>query len=295
MRLVSYAQEGLVRPGFVIEGSVFDARAVLRARDSDIAHDDDLTMPVLLAAFAGRLHELAVLLEDVQDLDDARVGGIPYVHLVPPVPNPGKVLCVGLNYNDHLTETGRALPSHPDIFAKFASTLIGPGDAIRVSDVTDNLDFEGELAVVVGSPAHHVDPSQALNAVAGLMVLNDITARDLQYRGTQWIPGKCVDDSTPCGPWIVTLDEIPDPQDLNLTTWVNDQVVQHSNTRYMIFPIAEIVSYISGFLTLQPGDVIATGTPAGIGAKREPPMWLRPGDHVRVEIEQVGSLSNAIR
>lgn len=294
MRLVSYEQDGRLLPGFVIEGSVFDAQALLQRRGVELGAGE-LTMPSLLAAFAGRLPSLASILENPHDVADARVGGTPYVRLGPPVPNPGKVLCVGLNYNDHLTETGRALPSHPDIFAKFASTLIGPSDDIRLAEVTDNLDFEGELAVVIGKSVRNAGPGAALDAVAGLMVLNDVTARDLQYRGTQWIPGKCVDDSTPCGPWIVTLDEIPDPQDLNLTTWVNDQVVQHSNTRYMIFPIAEIVSYISGFLTLQPGDVIATGTPAGIGAKREPPMWLRPGDHVRVEIEQVGSLSNAIR
>jgi len=294
MRLVSYEQEGRVRPGFVVDGTVFDAQTLLSARG--VAPEaSELSMPTLLAAFAGRLPELATHLKDAQEIADAYVGGIAGVHLVPPVPNPGKVLCVGLNYNDHLTETGRALPSHPDIFAKFASTLIGPRDAIQLSEVTDNLDFEGELAVVIGKPARNLDQSEALGAVAGLMVLNDVTARDLQYRGTQWIPGKCVDASTPCGPWIVTLDEIPDPQSLDLTTWVNDDVVQHSNTTYMIFPIAEIVSYISTFLTLQPGDVIATGTPAGIGAKRQPPLWLRPGDEVRVEIEQVGSLSNAIR
>ncbi|MFI6367730.1 fumarylacetoacetate hydrolase family protein [Nocardia sp. NPDC050630] len=208
--------------------------------------------------------------------------------------DPAKVLCVGLNYSDHVGETGREFPSHPDIFAKFASSLIGPHDGIACSDVSVNLDFEGELAIVIGRNCRRVAEDDALGHIAGLTVFNDITARDLQYRGTQWLAGKAVDGSTPCGPALVTLDDVGDPQSLDLSTRVNGLQVQGSNTKNMIFPIARIVSYISQFLALSPGDIIATGTPEGIGAKRRPPVWLQPGDTVEVEIEKIGLLRNVV-
>ncbi len=181
------------------------------------------------------------------------------------------------------------------MFAKFASTLIGPRDDIQCSAVSQNLDFEGEVAIVIGRACRAIDESEALDAVAGLMVLNDLTARDLQYRGTQWLAGKAVDRSTPCGPALVTLDEIGDPQQLALKTRVNGLQMQSSNTRHMIFPIARLVSYVSTFLALTPGDIIATGTPEGIGAKRQPPIWLQPGDIVEIEVEKVGMLRNVVR
>ena len=224
----------------------------------------------------------------------ARVGPVADLHLEAPVPDPAKVLCVGLNYKDHVAETGRALPEYPDVFAKFASTMVGPDDEIGGSQITSNLDFEGEVAVVIGRTASRVSEDEALDYVAGLSPLNDITARDLQYRGTQWLAGKSVDGSTPWGPALVTLDEIGDPQALELVTRVNGTEMQRSNTRHQIFPIARIVAYLSGFLTLQPGDVIATGTPHGIGAKRTPPVWLNPGDEVEVEVERVGVLRNRV-
>jgi len=202
---------------------------------------------------------------------------------------------VGLNYQDHVAETGRKLPTHPDIFNKFATTLIGPDEDIRCSDVTTQLDYEGELAVVIGRSCRNVTEVDALDSVAGLMVLNDVTARDLQYNGTQFLPGKAVDRSTPCGPMLVTLDEIADPQALDITTRVNGVTVQSSNTKHMIFQIPRIIAYISRFLELSPGDVISTGTPDGIGAKRQPPLWLRPGDVVEVELQNVGLLSNTVR
>jgi 2-keto-4-pentenoate hydratase/2-oxohepta-3-ene-1,7-dioic acid hydratase in catechol pathway len=186
------------------------------------------------------------------------------------------------------------LPEYPDVFAKFASTLIGPEDKICGSEVTANLDFEGEVAIVIGREGRDIRSEVALDYVAGVAPLNDITGRDLQYRGTQWLPGKAIDGSTPFGPAIVTLDEVGDVQQLELVTRVNGQEMQRSNTRHMIFSVAEIVSYVSGFLTLSPGDVIATGTPQGIGAKRTPPVWLRAGDVVEVEIESVGLLSSTV-
>ncbi|WP_225897222.1 fumarylacetoacetate hydrolase family protein [Rhizobium phaseoli] len=225
----------------------------------------------------------------------AEVGPFDKVRLGAPVPDPAKILCIGLNYNDHVAETGRALPTHPDIFAKFASTLIGPFDEISCSNITPNLDFEGELAIVIGKECRSVSPEEALDFVAGVTVLNDVTARDLQYRGTQWLAGKAVDASTPVGPALVTLDEVGDIQNLDIQTRVNGSQVQSSNTHLMIFPVRHLVSYISYFLALSPGDIITTGTPQGIGAKRQPPMWLQPGDTVEVELENVGVLRNVVR
>ncbi|UUU19122.1 fumarylacetoacetate hydrolase family protein [Streptomyces sp. DSM 40750] len=294
MKLVSYHSGAGWQPGLLHGDHVFGLNTALRA--AGLAASADLpSTRAFLQAHGSRLPSIAAALDPVLDGGAIEpVGDVATVRLGPPVTDPLKVLCVGLNYSDHVGETGRAMPSHPDLFAKFASSLIGPYDAIDRSDVTDNLDFEGELAVVIGKACSRVDESDALSYVAGLSVLNDITARDLQYRGTQWLAGKAVDRATPFGPAIVTLEEIGNPQALDIETFVNGTRVQGSNTKYMIFSVAKIISYVSQFLTLSPGDVIATGTPEGIGAKRNPPMWLRPGDKVEVVLEKVGTLSNQI-
>ncbi|MEV8569620.1 fumarylacetoacetate hydrolase family protein [Streptomyces sp. NPDC051322] len=291
MRIVSYLHEGRVRGGVLLDDTVFDLERLLKAAYTTPASSvrDFLNVhgPELKSFSTG----VAGLIEENPR---TRVGSRSDVHLTAPVPDPAKALCVGLNYKDHVNETGRAMPEYPDVFVKFASTLVGPEDEIQGADVSANLDFEGEVAVVIGRAAHHVSEGEALDYVAGLAPLNDISARDLQYRGTQWTAGKTVDRSTPWGPALVTLDEIGDPQTLELVTRVNGVELQHSNTRHQIFPIARIVSYLSSFLTLEPGDVIATGTPQGIGAKRTPPVWLKPGDTVEVDVERVGILSNRV-
>lgn len=279
----------------LVGDSVYDLERLL---DSATAAELGSTSSVreFLALYGDKLGVLSAEIGRLADGgSEALVGTRPAVRLVTPLPDPTKVLCVGLNYKDHVAETGRALPEYPDIFPKFASTMIGPDDEIGGADVTENLDFEGELAIVIGRAATRVSPQEALQHVAGFAVLNDITARDLQYRGTQWLAGKAVDGSTPWGPAIVTLDEVGDPQTLELATRVNGVEMQRSNTRHQIFQVADIVSYLSGFLTLSPGDVIATGTPQGIGAKRNPPVWLYPGDEVEIEIERVGVLRNRVR
>ncbi|WP_327743467.1 fumarylacetoacetate hydrolase family protein [Streptomyces europaeiscabiei] len=294
MKLVSYDCGAGWEPGLLHDDQVFGLSAALWAAGHR-ASTDLPSVRAFLQDHGGQLPQIAVAVGPVLDSGALKpVGALDSVKLGPPVIDPAKVLCVGLNYSDHVGETGRAMPAHPDLFAKFASSLIGPYEAIDRSDVTDNLDFEGELAVVIGRKCARVDESDALSYVAGLSVLNDITARDLQYRGTQWLAGKAVDRATPFGPAIVTLDEIGDPQALKIETFVNGTRVQGSNTKNMIFPLARIISYISQFLTLSPGDVIATGTPEGIGAKRNPPLWLRPGDKVEVVLEKVGILSNEI-
>ncbi|BBC29008.1 hypothetical protein SGFS_002990 [Streptomyces graminofaciens] len=293
MKLVSYDSGAGWQPGLLHDDQVFSLNSALHA--AGLISRDLPSVRAFLRQHGGQLPTIAAALGPLlADGTAESVGGVATVRLGPPVTDPLKVLCVGLNYSDHVGETGRAMPTHPDLFAKFASSLIGPYDTIDRSDVTDNLDFEGELAVVIGRECSRVDESDALSYVAGLSVLNDITARDLQYRGTQWLAGKAVDRATPFGPAIVTLDEIGDPQSLDIETFVNGSRVQGSNTKYMIFPIARIISYVSQFLTLSPGDVIATGTPEGIGAKRNPPLWLRPGDKVEVRLEKIGILNNQV-
>lgn len=294
MKLVTYDSAGSWRAGVVIGSSIFDVDTLLRGSGESAKQVSSVRE--LLRDHGGALSELSArLTAAAQTNRKAEVGPFDKARLGPPVTDPSKILCIGLNYNDHVAETGRALPSHPDIFAKFASSLIGPFDEISCSNITPNLDFEGELAIVIGKECRSVSPEEALDFVAGVTVLNDITARDLQYRGTQWLAGKAVDGSTPVGPALVTLDEAGDIQNLDIQTRVNGSQVQSSNTHLMIFPVRDLVSYISYFLALSPGDIITTGTPQGIGAKRQPPMWLQPGDTVEVELENVGVLRNVVR
>jgi acylpyruvate hydrolase len=295
VRLVTYASGTEWLPGIVRDNDIINLNeALVAARVHSPA--PIASIRAFLEEHGGRLGEIGDLLDSsLHDETIPVAGNLSGLRLGPPVKDPRKVLCVGLNYSDHVGETGRKLPTHPDIFCKFDSSLIGPNDTIARSEVSANLDFEGELAVVIGRPCHRVPDSEGLSYVAGVSVLNDITARDLQYRGTQWLPGKALDSATPFGPWVTTVDEVGDPQSLDIQTLVNGVQMQSSNTKHMIFPIAQIVSYVSQFLTLMPGDVIATGTPEGIGAKRQPPSWLRPGDSVEVIIERVGTLSNDIR
>ncbi len=294
MRIVSYHDQSGVRGGVLLGESVFDLERLLSAAP-EATSGSTASVREFLELYGADLAPISTALTAQAERDDsARVAPRSDVRLAAPVTDPAKVLCVGLNYKDHVAETGRALPEYPDLFAKFSSSLIGPDDEIGGAAVSENLDFEGEVAVVIGRTATRVSQSDALQYVAGLAPLNDVTARDLQYRGTQWLAGKAVDGSTPWGPALVTLDEVGDPQNLDVVTRVNGVEMQRSNTKYQIFSIAHIVSYISNFLTLAPGDVIATGTPQGIGAKRTPPVWLQPGDTVDIDLERVGLLRNRV-
>ncbi len=294
MKIVSYHHESGVRGGVLIDDIVFDLELLLQG-STEAVHGAPTSVREFLQLYGDRISAISAGITSLAAQDPvARVGAVTEVRLSTPVTDPSKVLCIGLNYKDHVAETGRAFPEYPDVFAKFASTMVGPEDEIGGAHVSDNLDFEGELAVVIGRRASVVPEEEALDYVAGLAPLNDVTARDLQYRGTQWLAGKAVDGSTPWGPALVTLDQVGDPQTLDIATRVNGIEVQRSNTQYQIFSIARIVSYLSSFLTLEPGDVIATGTPKGIGAKRNPPVWLEPGDTVEIEIEKVGLLRNRV-
>lgn len=222
------------------------------------------------------------------------VGPLGHVTLLPPLAGARKVVCVGLNYRDHAEEAGMPIPETPLLFSKFDNALVGHGDTVLIPTFTKEVDYEAELGVVIGKRAAAVDPEDALDYVLGYTCLNDVSARDLQFADGQWFRGKSLDTFCPIGPWIVTTDEIPDPQSLGIRCLVNGQLLQDSSTQRMIKSVAEIVSFISQGITLEPGDLIATGTPAGVGFKRTPPIYLQPGDVVRVEIDGIGVLENPI-
>ncbi|MDP9327870.1 MAG: fumarylacetoacetate hydrolase family protein [Actinomycetota bacterium] len=212
-----------------------------------------------------------------------------------PVPRPGKIFGVGLNYRDHAAETGQPVPEVPILFAKFANSVIGPGESIVVPAATRRPDYEAELGVVIGSTAREVSVDDALQHVAGYLCCNDVSARDLQMSTSQWTYGKAVDTFLPCGPWLVTPDGVPDPQALGIRCILNGEVMQDSSTAQMVFGVAELVSFISQACTLEPGDLIATGTPPGVGFARTPPVWLHDGDEVTIEIAGLGALTNPVR
>ena len=212
-----------------------------------------------------------------------------------PIERPGKIICVGLNYRDHAEEQGSPLPERPLLFAKWQNTLIGPGDAIVIPPIAANIDYEAELGVVIGERVRGASAENALEAVAGFLCLNDVSARDLQFSDGQWVRGKSLDTFCPIGPEFVPAADVPDPQALAIRAVVNGEVLQDSHTSNMIFSVAEIVAHVSRSITLEPGDLIATGTPAGVGAFRDPPVWLEPGDEVTIEIEGLGALTNPVR
>src|ERR687898_294110 len=208
--------------------------------------------------------------------------------LGPSVPNPGKIVCVGLNYRKHAEETGAAIPTSPVLFSKFLNTIAAPDEDVPLTDAATQYDYEVELAVVMGDTAKNVSAADALNRVFGYSTANDLSARDLQNRTSQWILGKTMDKFMPIGPYLVTADEVPDPQKLAIRTWLNGELRQNSNTDDMIFPVAEIISYISRHFTLGPGDVIITGTPEGVILGMAEKRWMVPGDVVEVEVEGLG-------
>ncbi len=216
------------------------------------------------------------------------------VKLQAPIPRPGKYLAISLNYPDHIAETGRERPEFPSFFSKLSTCVIGHGDAIQRPKVSDKLDYEGELAFVIGKRCRHVPLERVHEVIAGFTIANDVSVRDWQFRSPTFTVGKSFDTCGPLGPWLVTKDEIPDPHNLNIKTWVDEELRQNSNTKHMLFNCYEMVAYLSQAMTLEPGDVISTGTPSGVGVKMEPRGYLRPGQTVTVEIEGIGKLSNPV-
>jgi 2-keto-4-pentenoate hydratase/2-oxohepta-3-ene-1,7-dioic acid hydratase in catechol pathway len=211
-----------------------------------------------------------------------------------PMARPPKIICVGLNYRDHAIESKMEIPSVPTIFAKFATSVIGPGENIVLPRNSVKPDYEGEFAFVVGKRGRHVPAAAWRQYVFGYTILNDVSARDFQMATSQWMMGKTFDTFAPFGPAIVSADEIADPHALDISTEINGETMQHSNTRNLIFQIPALIEYLSSVFTLEPGDIVSTGTPAGVGFSRNPPRWLKPGDEVVIRVDGLGELRNPV-
>jgi acylpyruvate hydrolase len=292
MKLVSYRAGDTLRPGIVVDQALIAAEDAIQAAGLTALIPRETSRTILEAGPDAwlRLREAAEQLSG----EGEAIGSLIEADLGPPVPDPDKIICLGLNYRDHATESNLALPVAPMLFAKFRNSLAGPFSPIVLPPVSEAVDYEAELAVVIGQPCKDVSANAALSHVAGVMALNDVSARDLQYQTSQWMAGKALDTFAPCGPALVFLDEIEDIQALSIRARLNGVTVQDGNTADMIFGVAETISFLSRLMTLVPGDVIATGTPAGVGFSRDPKLLLRDGDRVEVEIEAVGILSNDV-
>ena len=216
------------------------------------------------------------------------------VKLSAPIPKPNKLICVGLNYLDHAKETNSEIPQVPTIFNKFATSVIGPLDKIVLPKVSKAPDYEAEFAFIIGRGGRHIKAEDWPRHIFGYTIINDVSARDYQRATTQWLMGKTFDTFAPMGPWIVTADEIKDPHNLDISIEINGEVLQNSNTRELIFKIPDLIAFLSSVFTLEPGDIVSTGTPAGVGVARQPPRFLKPGDDVVVKIPLIGQLQNPV-
>lgn len=307
MKLVTYRKEGRPpRNGVVIGDDILDvtewmaalplsAESQRRHAEAGIPAPASGILRWLLSgeqAIAG----LAAHVRAEQANPLTRYDNLNAVKLHAPVPRPGKIIGVGRNYADHAKETGVSPFEKPRIIFKASSSVSAPGAPVPRPDGVTKLDFETELAAVIGGYGRNVPEAEALSLVAGYTILNDMSAREFQFDVSppQTTFAKSMDGFAPMGPWLVTRDEIPDPQTLDLSCWLNGAQMQHANTSDMLFPVSTLIAYVSQFMTLEPGDVIATGTPAGIGAFRKPPVYLQPGDHLRFEVSSVGTLEHRI-
>jgi 2-keto-4-pentenoate hydratase/2-oxohepta-3-ene-1,7-dioic acid hydratase in catechol pathway len=282
--------------------------AVLRDRRKERAQElaDAIVPPDAKGFLAGGVEALSAAREAIAFVSDVLAGpaeelerraiSLPLssVMLLPPVTDPAKIICIGRNYKEHAEEAGQELPKLPIFFTRFAATLVAHGEPIVRPRVSEQLDWEGELAVVIGERCRYVTAEKAFEVVAGYSIFNDVTVRDYQRRVPQWTAGKNFVSTGPFGPNLVTADEVGDPQSLDLRVSVNGETVQSANTEQMIFDIATQIAHITEFVELEPGDVVVTGTPSGVGFVREPPRFLRPGDVVRVEIDGLGALENPV-
>jgi 2-keto-4-pentenoate hydratase/2-oxohepta-3-ene-1,7-dioic acid hydratase in catechol pathway len=231
-----------------------------------------------------------------------RIGAIPEdggtdlsrIQLLAPVPRPPKFICVGLNYRDHAIESGMPIPERPTVFSKFSSCVIGPGAPIVLPRNSVQPDYEAEFAFVIGKGGRHIRAENWRDHVFGYTIVNDVSARDFQMATSQWLMGKTFDTFGPMGPWLVSADEIPDPHSLDITLIIGGETLQSSNTRELIFKIPDLIAYISSVVTLEPGDIVSTGTPSGVGFARKPPRYLKPGDEVVIRIDGIGELRNPV-
>jgi acylpyruvate hydrolase len=295
MRVVTYTRGAGPRAGLLVEDTVYDietSASFLRA--GSLPAD----LGALLEGGGPALRELDAKIRSARsagaDLPLTCWAGIGEIRLLAPLARPPKIMCLGLNYRDHAEEQGARLPEAPMIFAKLPSSVIGPGQSIVIPRGSDKVDYEGELALVVGRKIRRASPDEALEAVFGYTILNDVTERAIQNRERFWLQAKGSDTFAPMGPWIVTGDELGDPLDLKISTTVNSRVMQSSSTANLIFTPARIIAHLSEYITLEPGDVISTGTPGGVGVFRKPPVFLKAGDTVEITVEGIGTLTNPV-
>jgi 2-keto-4-pentenoate hydratase/2-oxohepta-3-ene-1,7-dioic acid hydratase in catechol pathway len=279
MRLVSYRSEGGICAGVQMVNGILDAGGLLGERP----------MGLRRLIEEGRLEELAERAEPAADAEPASV-----LRLLPPVPDPDKIICIGLNYRSHAAEAGIDPPEQPTFFAKFSNALVPAGAMVELPAASEKVDYEAEVAFVVGRRCKEVDPDEAVDAVAGYMLLNDLSARDLQFATPQWMPGKVFDGSAPCGPALVTPDEAGPPDEISFTLDLNGERMQEASTSDLIFSVPELIARLSRWMTLEPGDIVSTGTPSGVGSVREPRVWLRPGDEIVISSPTLGELLTSI-
>ena len=280
MKLVTFTHNNQSRVGAVIDDAVVDGKGC-----PDI--------PASMIEFLGAGSKGLLAMQELIYKESARIA-LAEVKLNAPVPRPGKFLGIALNYADHIAETGRDRPEYPIFFTKQSTCVIGCGDAIHRPKVSDKLDYEGELAFVIGKQCRHVPVDKAHLVIAGFTIANDVSVRDWQMRSPTLMIGKSFDTCGPLGPWIVTPDELADPHNLSIKTWIDDELRQDGNTRQMIFNCYDMIAYLSQAMTLEPGDVITTGTPSGVGVKMQPRGYIKPGQTAKIEIEGIGTLSNIV-
>jgi 2-keto-4-pentenoate hydratase/2-oxohepta-3-ene-1,7-dioic acid hydratase in catechol pathway len=278
MRLVTYRGHKGARAGVQVDGGVLDAAELLGA--------DAIGVRELIAD--ARLPELG------ERLAGAEVEPVADATLLPPLPDPDKIVCIGLNYRSHAAEAGIDPPEQPTIFAKYRNALAPPDSTVELPAASEKVDYEAEVAFVVGRRCKDVEPEDALDAVAGYMLLNDLSARDLQFATPQWMPGKVFDGSAPCGPAIVTPEEAGPPDQISFVLDLNGERMQEASTSDLIFSVAELVARLSRWMTLEPGDIVSTGTPSGVGSVREPRVWLKPGDEIVISSPTLGELRTTI-
>jgi len=278
MKIATFSFNNTIQTGAIVGDKIIAVPAERPISMIELLHNSD--------AMLKQLQEKIDSGQDRMDLTD--------VKLLAPVQRPSKFFGVSLNYADHIEETGLDKPEYPTFFNKQSSCVIGPGEAIHRPRVSEKLDYEGELGLVIGRRCRHVTQEQAKEVIVGYTICNDVSVRDWQMRSHTWTLGKSFDTHGPIGPWIVTADEIGDPHTLDIKTWVNDEQRQSSNTKHLIFNCYFLVEYLSTVMTLEPGDIIATGTSSGVGVKMKPRGYMKPGDVVRVEIEKIGVLENPV-
>jgi 2-keto-4-pentenoate hydratase/2-oxohepta-3-ene-1,7-dioic acid hydratase in catechol pathway len=305
VKLVTYINQGTPRLGAIIDSQVVDLAQAWDAypKHTDTAPSHQGGFPEDMLALLQSDETTWQLVRDIVSWAEALPGSsgasfrqpLDQVRLAPPLSNPSKVICVGLNYYDHCREQDLEVPGRPILFAKFPSSIVGPGDEITwPPDASSKVDYEAELAVIIRREGRHIPVDQAYDHVAGYTIVNDVSARDVQFSDKQWVRGKSFDTFCPMGPYLLTADEVPDPHTLHIRCWVNGELRQDSNTRELIFKVPDLLAYISKTCTLMPGDVLITGTPGGVGVFRNPQVFLKTGDLVEIEIEKLGRMRNRV-